>query len=80
MKGEISSSPSINCVYWLHTRRRRKMRPYPQGRLLSLLDGMKQSTAILHTVLQTSPTMKRRRRWKRRRGIALFLRRWIPLD
>ncbi len=31
-------------------------------------------------VVQITLTMKRRRRWRRRRGIALFLRRWAPLD
>jgi hypothetical protein len=31
-------------------------------------------------VVQTTLTMKRRRRWRRRRGIALFLRRWASLD
>jgi hypothetical protein len=56
------------------------MRPYPQGRPLSSLDGMKQNTAFLHAVVQTTPTMKRRRRWRRRRGTALFLRRWAPLE
>jgi hypothetical protein len=56
------------------------MRPYPQGRPLSSLDGMKQSTAFLHGVVQTTLTIKRWRRWRRRRRIALFLRRWEPLD
>jgi hypothetical protein len=54
-----------------------KTRPYPLGKLLYLLDGTKQSIAFLHKVARTIPTMKRK---KRRRGIALFLRRWAPLD
>jgi hypothetical protein len=41
---------------------------------------MKQSTAFLCNVVQTILMMKRKRRWRRRRGIALFLRRWAPLD
>jgi hypothetical protein len=70
----------MNCVCWLHTRRQKKTQPYPLGRLLSLLDGMKPSTAYLRNVVQTIPMMKRKKRRRRRRGIALFLRRWAPLD
>jgi hypothetical protein len=47
---------------------------------LPSLDGMKQSTTFLHAVVQTTPKIQRMGRWRRRRGIALFLRRWAPLD
>jgi hypothetical protein len=40
---------------------------------------MKPSTTFLRNVVQTIPTMKRKKR-RRRRGIASFLRRWAPLD
>jgi hypothetical protein len=46
------------------------MQPYPLGRLLSSLDGMKPSTAYLRNVVQTIPMMKRKKRRRRRRGIA----------